>query len=64
MSVTHLHALVCAGGGSKDARDMRDMEMERRLRAGEQISEPWTQLGGFEKYTKVNTASSIAIRML
>ena len=32
---------------------MRDMEMERRLRAGEEGSESWKELGGFEKYTKV-----------
>ena len=39
-------------GGNKDARDMRDMEMERRLRDGED-SQPWKELGGFEKHTKV-----------
>lgn len=47
-----MHA--CAGGGSKDARDMRDMEMEKRLRAGEVESGSWRGLGAFEKYTKVS----------
>jgi hypothetical protein len=33
---------------------MRTMEMERRLREGEQVSEDWRErTGGFEKYTKV-----------
>ena len=45
--------LSSAGGGSKDANDLRDMEMEKRLRAGEEGCEPWRELGGFEKYTKV-----------
>ena len=30
----------CPGGGSKDANDMKDMEMERRLRAGVEGLEP------------------------
>ena len=41
-----------ADGGDKDARDMRDMEMERRLREGKDTV-PWTGLAGFEKHTKV-----------
>lgn len=44
---------MLAGGGSRDALDMRSMELERRLRAGEQVSESWREPGGFEKYTKV-----------
>ena len=41
-------------GGDKDARDMRDMEMERRLREGRD-TETWTGMAGFEKHTKVST---------
>lgn len=48
----HVHA----GGGTKDARDMRAMELERRLRVGEvEDTGTWRhQPGAFEKYTKVN----------
>ena len=42
-------------GGDKDARDMRDMEMERRLREGRD-TETWTGMAGFEKHTKVSTS--------
>ena len=64
MHVTCCH-VVCgmlrAGGGSKDARDMRNMEMERRLREGEDVAESWTQLGGFEKYTKVSLRQVVVL---
>ena len=40
-------------GGDKDARDMRDMEMERRLREGKDTGS-WTGSVGFEKHTKVS----------
>ena len=48
-----LYNVSMSGGGSKDALDMRTMEMERRLRVGEELSESWREPGGFEKYTKV-----------
>lgn len=46
--------MLIIGAGSKDAVDMRSMEVERRLRGGEQMSECWREPGGFEKYTKVS----------
>lgn len=52
-------AWVLAGGGSKDARDMREMEMERRLRAGEELTGSWRNLGAFEKHTKVRTLKTL-----
>lgn len=42
----------CVGGGDKDARDLREMEMERRLREGRDTG-TWTGVAGFEKHTKV-----------
>ena len=47
--------LCFADGGDKDARDMRDMAMERRLRDGEDTG-TWTGVAGFEKHTKVCSA--------
>ena len=44
--------VVLLAGGNKDARDMREMEKEQRLREGE-CSESWKGVAGFEKHTKV-----------
>ena len=57
------HTRVCTygstlGGGNKDARDMRNIEMERRLRKGENMTATWKEPGGFEKYTKVSSVYS------
>ena len=44
--------VLCIGGGDKDACDAREMEMERRLRDGEDVG-TWRGIAGFEKHTKV-----------
>ena len=41
------------GGGDKDASDLKDMEMERRLRQGEDIG-TWRGIAGFERHTTVS----------
>lgn len=51
----HTKILNFVDGGDKDARDMRDMAMERRLRDGEDTG-TWTGVAGFEKHTKVCSA--------
>lgn len=43
---------VCVEGGDKDARDLREMVVERRLREGKEVSNQ-RRLGGFERHTKV-----------
>ena len=42
------------GDGDKDARDLRDMEVEKRLRLGEELPEELSRggVGGFERYTR------------
>ena len=47
-----MYCVMVVEGGDKDARDMRDMEMERRLRDGEDTG-TWTGVAGFERHTKV-----------
>ena len=59
---TVLWIAACIGGGTKDARDMRVMEKERRRRAGEEDTGTWQhQPGAFEKYTKVSLMLSCII---
>ncbi len=41
-----------AAGGGRDARDMRNMDLESRLRDGKSTAS-WKEMGGFEKHTKV-----------
>lgn len=52
-----------AEGGDKDARDMRDMVMERRLRDGEDTG-TWTGMAGFEKHTKVREGTAACTQVL
>ena len=48
MFIHYLHA----EGGDKDARDLRDIEVEKRLRLGEGLDVIRGGMGGFEQHTK------------
>ena len=46
---------MTVGDGDKDARDLRDMEVEKRLRLGEELPDMSLSSGGvgeFERYTR------------
>ena len=46
-----------------DARDMRDMEHERRLRDGKEDA-PWRGVAGFEQHTKVSGIVYVCVCVL
>lgn len=49
----HGVSITChAERGDKDARDLRDMEVEKRLRVGEGLDMIGGGMGGFEQHTK------------